>query len=166
MGLTVNIQTVTGQLCRLGNVLGMQRSCKDTYPSQHNAECALPEHVRAHLSELMVSAESFAFNLMHAYKLPQSVQADAPCTAVIGKSFTSCGVILQVLAHVLMLRRASLTQATAISLLSYPPAKIGASKIGLITMRRSQGKAMEYMCVSRGSSHASTMTMVPAVQPR
>lgn len=91
MGLTVNIQTVTGQLCRLGNVLAMQRSCKDTYPSQQNAECALPEHVPAHLSELMVSAESFAFNLMHAYKLPQSIQADAPCTVVIGKSFPSCG---------------------------------------------------------------------------
>ena len=129
MDLTKNIQTVTGQLCRLGNVLGMQRSCKDTYPSQHNAVCALPEHVPAHLSELMVSAESLAFNLMHAYKLPQSVQADAPCTVVIGKSFPSCGVILQVLAHMLMLRRAFLTQATAISLLSYPPAKIGASKL-------------------------------------
>ena len=87
----------------MGNVLGMQGSCKDTSPSQHNAECALLEHVPAHLSELMVSAESFAFMLMHGYKLPQSVQADAPCTVVIGDSSPSSGAIPQILALVFML---------------------------------------------------------------
>ena len=90
--MTLESQTVTGKVCRLGSVPGMQRSCKDTSPVQHSVTYELLEHVPAHLSKLMVSAEPLAFMLMHAYKLPQSVQADAPCTVVTGDSFPSGGV--------------------------------------------------------------------------